>query len=152
MIALFVPFVLLTLLGFLVKIARAEKTASIRHQAVVTRRRPHPHPKWTCFITQKFHKDFILNEHIIKEIRLIQGMKHLVVHISRDFPLKGGLLNRDINIQGNTVHCIDVEYDLSSRRATPYLIIDDMREEYGGHFERIDIAYRIAIAYERQSE
>ena len=75
----------------------------------------------------------------------------MVVHISRGFPLKDGLLGRDIEIQGHKVRCIDVAHEPSSRKATPYLIIDDMHEERGGHLERIDIVYRIAIAYKRHS-
>lgn len=108
------------------------------------------HPKWTCFVSHQFYTEFLEDDSIVKEIRLIWGMKHLVVHVQRDFPLTSGTINREIDIRGIKVRCIDVFYEPACRRGTPYLIIDDMEEnDNGKQPKKIEMVYRIAIAYER---
>ena len=103
------------------------------------------HSKWTCRVTPKFYDDFLNNEEIRKEVRLVWNLKFLVVHVPFNPPSRGSLVDKNISVQGNDVRCIE---DFFMPDMTRCITIDDSQCGSCDEPRKVTIAYRIAIAFQ----
>ena len=127
--------------------ARIQHVPNHSHDAIYARHRPFDgldwrrHSKWTSRVTPKFYEDFLTNETIRKEVRIIWGMKYLVVHVPFP-PPKGKLSNQTVTVQGNEVRCSE---DIFLPDMTRCISIEDMSCDEP---RKVTIAYKIAIAFQ----